>query len=97
MGFLAWAASHRVIAGRIASAVPDFALAGFFSNAWFTPTAFGSQVLARCEQIVLMEFIIVHSWAFLGFAMTAPNRRALEPCPWSGSESCTACSSVPSH
>jgi len=74
MGFLDWAASHRVIAGRIASALPDFTLAGFFAITWMAPTAFGIQSLSRSEQIMLMEFIIVHSSAFLGFAMTAPRR-----------------------
>ena len=76
MAFLDWAASHRVIAGRIASAVPDFALAGFFAITWFMPTAFGTRTFGRCEEIMLMEFIIVHSSAFLGFAMTAPKRRS---------------------
>ena len=76
MGFVDWTASHKVMAGRIASAVPDFALAGFFAITWITPTAFGNQSFSRCEQIMLMEFIIVHSSAFLGFAMTAPKRRS---------------------
>ncbi|HTR62375.1 MAG TPA: hypothetical protein VMH37_11775 [Candidatus Binataceae bacterium] len=77
MGLLDWAASHRVIGSRIVSALPDFALAGFFGVTWLEPTAFGLHSLARCEQIMLMEFIIVHSSAFLGFAMTAPRRRDL--------------------
>ncbi len=57
------------------SALPDFALAGFFAVTWLAPYAFGTHALERLELIMLMEFIIVHSSAFLAFAMTAPRRR----------------------
>jgi len=77
MGFISSAASDKAMAGRIFSALPDFALALFFGVSWLTPTAFGIHVLPRLEQIMLMEFIIVHSSAFLAFAMTAPKRRIM--------------------
>jgi hypothetical protein len=62
-------------AGTISSALPDFAIAGYFGITWLVPDAFGTGVFARLEHIMLMEFIIVHSSAFLAFAMTAPKRR----------------------
>jgi len=74
-GFIAWAASHRVFFARIVSAVPDFGLAGFFALTWVTPLRFGTDIFARLAQIMLMEFIVVHSSAFLGFAAVGPERR----------------------
>ncbi len=77
MGFFGAAGFSKVTAGRIFSALPDFLLAGFFAVTWAAPFAFGQHAFARAEQIMLMEFIIVHSSAFLAFAMTAPKRRII--------------------
>ena len=77
MGFLDWAASHRILVRRIFASIPEFAIAGFFATAWLAPSAFGTNVFARCAQIMLMEFIIIHSSAFLGIAMTSPSRRIM--------------------
>jgi hypothetical protein len=60
---------------RLMAAVPDFGLAGFFAISWVHPYAFGDHVLGRLELMMLMEFIILHSSAFLAFAMSVPRRR----------------------
>lgn len=69
-------AHERWISGAsLFSAIPDFGLAGFFAISWIAPSSFGSHLLKRLELIMLMEFFILHSSAFLAFAMTAPQRR----------------------
>jgi hypothetical protein len=60
---------------RFFSALPDFLLAGYFGAVWVAPEAFSNHTLSRLELIMLMEFIIIHSSAFLGAAMTMPKRR----------------------
>lgn len=67
---------HRWITGaNLVSAFPDFALSGLFAISWIAPYAFGAHILKRLELIMLMEFFIVHSSAFMGAAMTMPRRR----------------------
>ena len=76
----AWAASSRSRVFRPAyliAAIPDFGLAGFFAVSWFAPYTFGNHMLSRLELMMLMEFIILHSSAFLACAMTMPPSRIL--------------------
>jgi hypothetical protein len=60
---------------HVIAAIPDFGLAGFFAISWVHPYAFGDHMLGRLELMMLMEFIILHSSAFLAFAMSVPRRR----------------------
>jgi ribose/xylose/arabinose/galactoside ABC-type transport system permease subunit len=67
----------RWISGaNLLAALPDFGLAGFFAISWVAPYSFGSHILKRLELIMLMEFFILHSSAFLGAAMTMPRLRS---------------------
>jgi hypothetical protein len=59
------------------AAIPDFGLAGFFAISWVAPYTFGDHMLSRLELMMLMEFIILHSSAFLAFAMTMLPSRSL--------------------
>jgi hypothetical protein len=58
---------------HLIAAIPDFGLAGFFAISWVAPYAFGDHMLSRLELMMLMEFIILHSSAFLACAMTFPK------------------------
>jgi hypothetical protein len=62
---------------HLIAAIPDFGLAGFFAISWVAPYTFGDHMLSRLELMMLMEFIILHSSAFLAFAMTMPSSRIL--------------------
>jgi hypothetical protein len=62
---------------HLIAAIPDFGLAGFFAISWVAPYTFGDHMLSRLELMMLMEFIILHSSAFLAFAMTMPPSRIL--------------------
>jgi hypothetical protein len=62
---------------HLIAAIADFGLAGFFAISWVAPYTFGGHMLSRLELMMLMEFIILHSSAFLAFAMTMPSSRIL--------------------
>jgi hypothetical protein len=62
---------------HLIAALPDFGLAGFFAISWVAPYTFSDHMLSRLELMMLMEFIILHSSAFLAFAMTMPPSRSL--------------------
>ena len=62
---------------HLVAAIPDFGLAGFFAISWVAPYTFGDHMLSRLELMMLMEFIILHSSAFLACAMTFPKLRIL--------------------
>jgi hypothetical protein len=64
---------------RIASilnAAPDFATAGVFLVTWIAPATFGEQALKRLMLVMLLEFVVVHSAAFMGTVAVAPAGRA---------------------
>src|SRR5579864_9535485 len=67
--------SRAFAVAHVIAAIPDFGLAGFFAISWVDPYAFGDHMLARLALMMLMEFIILHSSAFLAFAMTMPRLR----------------------
>lgn len=51
---------------RLAVASPDLALAGVFLYAWLHPFALGEQAVPFLFLTMLLEFIILHSAAFMG-------------------------------
>ncbi|MGA7613587.1 MAG: hypothetical protein WBX15_00265 [Thermoanaerobaculia bacterium] len=56
------------------AALPDFALAGTFLITWIRPETFGVELVGRLVTLLLLEFITIHSAAFMGMAMM--SRRA---------------------
>ncbi len=57
------------------NAVPDFAAAGVFLVTWVAPRAFGDEMVKRLLLVMLMEFIVIHSAAFMGnVALSNANR-----------------------
>lgn len=50
---------------RVASAVPDLAFASVYLLTWWDPYTFGDRMVAYLMLVMLMEFIIVHSSAFM--------------------------------
>ncbi len=58
------------------SALPDFALGAVFLITWIRPGAFGGRSIGYLMLVMLLEFINVHSAAFMGNAILAPAARA---------------------
>lgn len=50
-------------------ASPDFIMALAFLATWIEPTALGNNMLNYFSLIMLLEFIIIHSAGFMGFAI----------------------------
>jgi len=64
---------------RVASvlgAVPDFAIAGAALLTWVNPSLLGEEKVAWFLGLMLLEFIVVHSSAFLGTVAFGPGSRA---------------------
>lgn len=59
----------------LAAAIPDLALGAAFLLVWLAPSPFGPNVLANLTLIMLLEFIIMHSSAFMGTVMFKPGPR----------------------
>lgn len=61
---------------RILAALPDFLIAGAALLTWIDPSVLGEQWVGYFLTLMLLEFIVVHSAAFLGFAAfsDAPKR-----------------------
>ncbi|HEY5609981.1 MAG TPA: hypothetical protein VIL97_02140 [Thermoanaerobaculia bacterium] len=58
----------RVVAA-ILSALPDFAMAAVYLITWIDPNALGDdRMVKHLVSVVLLEFIIIHSSAFMGTA-----------------------------
>ena len=57
------------------SALPDFALGLTFAIAWVRPTWAGPDLVPHLLLVMLLEFVIVHSSAFMGVAATADAPR----------------------
>ncbi len=58
-----------VLPSRLAAllaAIPDFAIAGLALATWISPTRVGEEKVAWFLGLMLLEFIVVHSSAFLG-------------------------------
>jgi hypothetical protein len=59
------------------SALPDFALAITFLSAWIAPNAVHPGTVSHLMLVMLLEFIIVHSSAFMGnIAVSTGTRQA---------------------
>ncbi len=50
----------------LAAAAPDLAMGALFLATWIAPTAFREKMVAYLLAVMLLEFIIVHSSAFMG-------------------------------
>jgi hypothetical protein len=48
------------------NALPDFAFAGVFLITWIAPLTLGDQMVKWLLLVMLMEFIVIHSAAFMG-------------------------------
>lgn len=59
----------------VVTALPDFAFAGAFALAWVAPLRFGDRTVHRLVFVMLLEFIVMHSTAFLGALMATPAPR----------------------
>jgi hypothetical protein len=57
--------SPRSVQG-VLSAIPDFGLAALFLITWLVPRAFQEKMVSYLILLMLLEFIIIHSSAFLG-------------------------------
>ena len=60
----------------ILNAIPDFATAGAFLITWIAPATFGADALKRFMLVMLLEFVVVHSAAFMGTVAIAPASAA---------------------
>jgi hypothetical protein len=58
-----------------ASAVPDFGLSALFLFTWIAPGSAAAGVPHDLILLVLLEFIIIHSSAFIGLAAFKPGSR----------------------
>jgi hypothetical protein len=50
----------------VGAASPNLLLAGLFLVTWIWPTAAGDHMVSYCLLLMLLEFIVVHSSAFMG-------------------------------
>lgn len=66
-----------MLARRMLAAFPDVALGGVFLVTWISPFAVGRGSIEYLLLVMLLEFIIIHSSAFMGHVMLAnePRRR----------------------
>lgn len=60
------APARRLPVSGVVAALPDFGLAGAFLVTWIVPNALGRRVVAYLMLVMLVEFLIVHSAAFMG-------------------------------
>lgn len=58
---------------RLVAALPDAATAAFFVSAWRDPLGFGPNLVGDLLVVMLLEFLLVHSGAFIGNLVLAPN------------------------
>ena len=67
------------ILARIANAVPDFAMAGVYLLAWGAPHRLGVSHLPGLVLLMLIEFINIHSSAFMGHVLSRETSRFEAP------------------
>ena len=65
----------KVSRPALINAIPDFLTAGAFLVTWIAPATFGLGTVKRLEQLMLVEFIVIHSAAFMGIFLLASARR----------------------
>jgi hypothetical protein len=54
---------------RVMSAAPDLLLGGSYAITWVSPTALGARSFDYLLLMLLFEFIVIHSSAFMGMAI----------------------------
>ena len=67
------------ILARAANAVPDFAMAGVYLLAWGAPHRLGVSHLTGLVLLMLLEFINIHSSAFMGDVLSRDKSRFRVP------------------
>jgi hypothetical protein len=60
----------------LVSALPDFGLAALYLSTWIAPDPARPTLVGRLMLAMLLEFIVVHSAAFMGTASLAPGTPA---------------------
>lgn len=61
-------------AASVIAAIPDAALAGLFLITWIAPTLVEERMVRYLLLLILLEFIVIHSAAFMGVAATSVER-----------------------
>ena len=69
--------TYPVTVGGVISALPDFALATVFLVTWFVPKAFGLDTVNSLLLLMPVEFITIHSTAFMQKVIYADTNRFL--------------------
>jgi hypothetical protein len=59
----------------VVNALPDFAFAAVFLVTWVSPNAFGPGNVERLLLVMMLEFVIIHSAAFMGTLALRPANR----------------------
>jgi hypothetical protein len=68
--------SARPSLAAVLNAAPDLATAAAFVVTWVAPTTFGERALSRFMLVMLLEFFVVHSSAFIGAVALSDLPRA---------------------
>ena len=63
------------LSARLASALPDFALSAFCLIAWIAPAQLAQGSVRWILLAMLLEFVVMHSAAFMGVQLYAPGPR----------------------
>ena len=58
---------------RVAATTPDAATAAFFVYTWIHPLGFGTTLVGDLLLLMLLEFLLVHSGAFIGSIVLSPT------------------------
>ena len=66
----------KVSRPALINALPDFLTAGAFLVTWIAPATFGLGTVKRLEQLMLVEFIVIHTAAFTGTVLLASAGKA---------------------
>ncbi len=68
-------AARGISFADLGAALPDFAIAATFVITWVAPTALGDLMVTRLLMVMLLEFIVVHSSAFMGTVVVSDGPR----------------------
>jgi hypothetical protein len=68
--------SRAPFAAKLASAIPDIGTASLFAWCWTNPVAWRPELASVLGQLMLMEFLVVHSSPFVGGLMASDARPA---------------------
>jgi hypothetical protein len=63
-----------------AAAIPDLALAAAFIVTWISPYALGTRAVWHLVMVILLEFIVMHSSAFVGVVGFSDLSRSRRTC-----------------